>query len=429
MSIYYPGALAEFVHRPSPLTYSYIERWFCGASSVGHAMHMLGLPVCRNKLPILQMRDDELVVNLEREQSTLYGNTLFRYNLDRELHDSPKLNIKPSLLWSLRALYGTGRMLLTHARWIAFAPQTLVDMQRRVSELQAMPPSAKHIDVQIEREVLPVVIAVGMLAQFYERMLYRDNASHEQELREYITNQLRTQDWLYRSIADQVYVADGSRSVSAYFEEYGLRADIDYELCEPRWYEIPGVIEKRIHEGQKHNVARAQHTQKDPVLNAKLKQQADQVVAWHAIRAQARKALLPFIDALRRELGRPSRPNVHKRARVTALQPSKSYDHIREGHGVPVCVGRVRGVVHNITDNLQTIPVGTIGIFPNASPTYAPQYTKCAGMIFRSGGQTSHGSIVAREFGIPALIDPNANIADGISIEIDGALGTWQTES
>jgi len=46
---------------------------------------------------------------------------------------------------------------------------------------------------------------------------------------------------------------------------------------------------------------------------------------------------------------------------------------------------------------------------------------------FLRGGQTSHGSIVAREFGIPAIIDSKAQgIKDGEILEVDGEAGEWK---
>ncbi len=85
------------------------------------------------------------------------------------------------------------------------------------------------------------------------------------------------------------------------------------------------------------------------------------------------------------------------------------------------------GKILHITNNIENISDNIIGIFPNASPEFASQYPKCKGLIFLKGAQTSHGAIVAREFGIPALIDDTIEkILNGQEIELDGEKGTWK---
>jgi pyruvate,water dikinase len=97
------------------------------------------------------------------------------------------------------------------------------------------------------------------------------------------------------------------------------------------------------------------------------------------------------------------------------------------GTGKAVSVGKAKGMVLNIVNSNQQINKNTVGIFPNASPEFTHQFPKCVGIIFQKGGVTSHGAIVAREFGIPAIIDPNAKIPDNTAIEINGTTGQWST--
>ena len=97
------------------------------------------------------------------------------------------------------------------------------------------------------------------------------------------------------------------------------------------------------------------------------------------------------------------------------------------GKGTPVSVGTAKGVVRQLSDPNETVPSGTIGVFPNASPEFSILFPKCVGLIFARGGQTSHGAIVAREFGIPAIVEKNAlAIPDGATISLHGADGTWR---
>jgi pyruvate,water dikinase len=54
-----------------------------------------------------------------------------------------------------------------------------------------------------------------------------------------------------------------------------------------------------------------------------------------------------------------------------------------------------------------------------------------AGLVMETGGYLSHGAIVAREYGIPAVLNvPQAlqRIPDGATITLDGAAGTIQLD-
>ena len=105
---------------------------------------------------------------------------------------------------------------------------------------------------------------------------------------------------------------------------------------------------------------------------------------------------------------------------------SRQKTFIKLGKAIAIAKGNVVGTAKIITNNAIPIPKQTIGIFSNASPELAVQYLKCIGIIFIRGSQNSHGAFVAREFGIPAIIDSTAaNIKNGMKINLDGSEGTW----
>ena len=97
--------------------------------------------------------------------------------------------------------------------------------------------------------------------------------------------------------------------------------------------------------------------------------------------------------------------------------------------GSPVSPGRVSGeacVIRSI-DDLATLRSGTILVCPTTTPAWTPIFPQVIGLVTDIGGILAHGSIVAREFGIPAvlgLVYATEKIKDGQIITIDGDVGT-----
>ena len=55
-----------------------------------------------------------------------------------------------------------------------------------------------------------------------------------------------------------------------------------------------------------------------------------------------------------------------------------------------------------------------------------PLFTIAGGLVTNTGGVLSHAAVVAREFGLPAVVgigDATTRIADGRLVEIDGTTG------
>ena len=65
-------------------------------------------------------------------------------------------------------------------------------------------------------------------------------------------------------------------------------------------------------------------------------------------------------------------------------------------------------------------------MFPYTDAGWSPILARAGGLIAEVGGRLSHGSIIAREYGIPAVMDiPNVNkiLHNGQKVRIDGQLG------
>lgn len=69
---------------------------------------------------------------------------------------------------------------------------------------------------------------------------------------------------------------------------------------------------------------------------------------------------------------------------------------------------------------------GEILVAPSTDPGWTPLFMRAAAVVVEVGGYHSHGSIVAREFGIPAVANiPNLleTLQDGETITVHGDTG------
>ena len=69
---------------------------------------------------------------------------------------------------------------------------------------------------------------------------------------------------------------------------------------------------------------------------------------------------------------------------------------------------------------------GDILVCRATDPAWTPLFALAAGVVAETGGRLSHAAIVAREYGIPAVLGvpgATARIADGARINVDGTAG------
>lgn len=74
---------------------------------------------------------------------------------------------------------------------------------------------------------------------------------------------------------------------------------------------------------------------------------------------------------------------------------------------------------------------GEILVAPSTDPGWTPLFLTAGGLVMEMGGAMSHGAVVAREYGIPAVVgvpDATERIATGERITVDGSAGTVVTE-
>ncbi|MBN2491545.1 MAG: hypothetical protein JXQ29_11915 [Planctomycetes bacterium] len=74
----------------------------------------------------------------------------------------------------------------------------------------------------------------------------------------------------------------------------------------------------------------------------------------------------------------------------------------------------------------QVLP-GEILVVPFADPGWAPYFINAAAVVMDMGGVLSHGAIIAREYGLPAVVNvgpASEMIATGQMVRVDGDTGT-----
>jgi phosphohistidine swiveling domain-containing protein len=99
------------------------------------------------------------------------------------------------------------------------------------------------------------------------------------------------------------------------------------------------------------------------------------------------------------------------------------------GTGASPGVARGRARVVLDVGGFARVHQGDIIVCYASNPSFVPILSIAAGLIATVGGILSHGAVVAREFGVPAVVgvaDATTRIPDGQDLEIDGTTGTIQ---
>jgi len=134
----------------------------------------------------------------------------------------------------------------------------------------------------------------------------------------------------------------------------------------------------------------------------------------------------------RRELARRHVPRVLLSDGTDAetLLPSSAAGGI---HGTPASPGVARGVARVILSPAGArLEPGEVLVAPSTDPGWTPLFLTASALVMEMGGMMSHGAVVAREYGIPAVVgvpDATGRIASGARVVVDGSAGTVALES
>jgi pyruvate,water dikinase len=95
--------------------------------------------------------------------------------------------------------------------------------------------------------------------------------------------------------------------------------------------------------------------------------------------------------------------------------------------GLPVSAGNVEGRARVILDMAEAdLEPGDILVTAHTDPSWSPLFVAIAGLVTEVGGLMTHGAVIAREYGLPAVVGveyATQLIEDGQRIRVDGTDG------
>lgn len=210
------------------------------------------------------------------------------------------------------------------------------------------------------------------------------------------------------------------------------------EKTKAQWVRAMGPTRALVREGARRLVAAGLLAQADDVyllLNTEFAA---------ALRGELDAAAVGVIVARRREAiaiceqielpewfeGRPTARWIGAEADASPAEAASPASAAEEAvlRGIAVSPGRVRGRARVITtlDEDAAVEQGEILVAPFTDAAWTPLFFTAAAVVVDLGGPLSHGSTVAREYGLPAVVNVKTGtrrIRDGQEITVDGTRG------
>jgi pyruvate,water dikinase len=131
---------------------------------------------------------------------------------------------------------------------------------------------------------------------------------------------------------------------------------------------------------------------------------------WQAANRAAPPVMLPYLRVMKLKSGK------------ARLDKDGTLKGVSASPGTVTAPARV---MHGPED-FSKMRTGDVLVASITTPAWTPLFARAAAVVTDVGGPLSHGSIVAREYGIPAVLGTGSatkQIRDGQNITVDGDLG------
>jgi pyruvate,water dikinase len=276
-------------------------------------------------------------------------------------------------------------------------------------------------------------------------------------------------------------LAAGRLDRATFLERFGHRGPHEMELATPRWAEDHAALDRLLATSGGDRPAApdrkaawervAEQAKLPPALRPSLEAELDRMHTYLGLRETAKHYLMRGYALIRRilvELDRGHRlgggiffltpadlPRLvrgedvsgdiagRRRRRAVALSlelPQVLFSDDLEAigrpiavagaetlQGVPLSAGVAEAPALVLAEPTTEVPAEAyILVCPTTDPAWVPLFTRAKGLVMETGGVLSHGAIVAREFGLPAvagLPDVLQRLRTGQRLRIDGGSG------
>jgi pyruvate,water dikinase len=133
-------------------------------------------------------------------------------------------------------------------------------------------------------------------------------------------------------------------------------------------------------------------------------------------------------------IGRP--PRLVQRELLATVDAVRTAGVVDEGAivGQPASPGRATGPVRLVagSEDFDRFHPGEVLVARATAPAWTPLFARAAAVVTDGGTLAAHASLVAREYGIPAVVatgDATTRLNDGQQVTVDGSAGTVQPYS
>lgn len=286
--MYQSKGLAEIVRNPSEITRKYLDIWFTGIGSFGKALEMLDWPIAKDSSPLLVWSEKNgLQVDLKVEEKIMYSKTVLHYV---DVNGEYKLSTDISKVFSPKCLWGTIQATLSQSKLLTNYQNTFNKARNYVISIPSeVPKEKKEIEAQILEIVWPNLIAVDYIGEFvFSVLTSKLNNSQKIELINKLHSRISPKDWYTKSILAWNKLQEKEIQLDTFLEEFGFASKNDYELTEPRYYEILKKPKPSIKDIE--------------IERMTVKSVEDLYVGMQYLRSEAKRKSLVWISALRDSL-------------------------------------------------------------------------------------------------------------------------------